>query len=105
MALHSPAYLPYANFWESFTSLTNMMFGNFNSGVVRRGNESDVFSEDAEEFASDDWIYFTQLVLVFVFIFLTSIFLLQVLIAILSFEYERLDKGSRWLFERAMVIR
>jgi hypothetical protein len=49
--------------------------------------------------------YYTQLIMVFGFVFLTYIFVLNVLIAILSLEYNQLNKGGRWRFERAMLIR
>lgn len=102
----SSRYAPYRNFWQSMTSLAMLMFGNFPEAVVRRGNdtETDMF-DGVEELTSSDWTYYAQLVLVFFFVFLTSMFVLNVLIAILSLEYERLDKGERWRFERAMLIR
>ena len=97
-------YVPYRNFWQAITSLVMLMFGNFPEAVVRRAGDPDESFEGADELMSSDWTYFSQLVLVFFFVFLTSMFVLNVLIAILSLEYGRLDGSERWRFERAMLI-
>merc|ERR1712224_379147 len=38
------------------------------------------------------------------YIFLTSIFLLNTLIAVLTVEYNKVESGSRWRYEKAMLI-
>jgi len=51
------------------------------------------------------WLYYTQIIMVFIFVFTMSIFMLNVLIAILTIEYGKISETSLWRVEQAMLVR
>eukprot|EP00037_Helgoeca_nana_P030801 m.384622 g.384622 ORF g.384622 m.384622 type:complete len:327 (+) comp28271_c2_seq3:93-1073(+) len=102
MALHARKATPWANVWESLMSLLYLLMGEIHPVYVRGVGD---FENNIDHWVADaNSTYITQAVIVGLFIFIGSVFLLNVLVAVLNIEYSKLAGSARWRSEQASAI-
>eukprot|EP00040_Diaphanoeca_grandis_P024460 m.134392 g.134392 ORF g.134392 m.134392 type:complete len:1715 (-) comp29738_c1_seq1:83-5227(-) len=108
MTLHPPSSEAWTDFPEAILSVMSLSFGDF-AAVERREDGWDTINgtttHDFNSVVHSRWLYYTQIAMVVIFVFTMSVFMLNVLIAILTIEYQKIAQTSTWRVEQAMLVR
>mmetsp|Transcript_9337 Transcript_9337/g.28267 ORF Transcript_9337/g.28267 Transcript_9337/m.28267 type:complete len:252 (+) Transcript_9337:3-758(+) len=103
MALNAKKAAPWANFWEAMLSMLYLLTGDIDPVYDRGIGE---FEEGEDSWVSNAWsTAASQAVIVLLFLFIGTVFLLNLLVAVLNIEYAKLAQSARWRSEHAAAVR